>query len=59
MANYNLEFTSADLNVDYQLEVEHNLNTRLLVPIWYDENGIQVATFSIFQIVDANNIIIS
>jgi hypothetical protein len=59
MANFKVNFSATDLNVDYQLEVEHNLNTRDVVPIWYNEEGIQQATFGIFQTVDANNVVLN
>jgi hypothetical protein len=51
-------FTVDNLNANYELEWPHGYNTEDVIAKWYDENGIERGTSDLFQVIDANNIIL-
>lgn len=59
MAIYEKTFSNADLNGSYQLELTHNLSNLNVIPIWYDDSGIQQSSNGIFQIIDSNNVVLN
>jgi hypothetical protein len=52
MAQAKKTYTNADLNASFQLVWTHNLNTEDIIPVLYDESGIQVITSDNFWLGD-------
>lgn len=51
-------FTNSDLNVDYEFNYTHNLNTQDVIPSWKDENGVFRIVGDAFKVVDDNSIVL-
>ena len=54
----NIEQEIIALNGDYTLTINHGRNTRIISPVWFDNNGFVREVSDLFQISDSNNIVL-
>ena len=54
----NIEQEIIALNGDYTLTINHGRNTRIISPVWFDNNGFIREVSDLFQISDSNNIVL-